>query len=123
MPVRRPSVAVSKVDDVPNGEIRDLATPDAGDKDDEDSRINSPAYMTDHCYARPVDEKSKQFENQFANDHGYSRCQGFFKKKKIIGCNVISANLICLHDVVVFYLFPNSALISATEQMALLGFF
>ncbi len=73
MPVRRPSVAVSKVDDVPNGEIRDLATPDAGDKDDEDSRINSPAYMTDHCYARPVDEKSKQFENQFANDHGYSR--------------------------------------------------
>ena len=80
MPVRRPSVAVSKVDDVPNGEIRDLATPDAGDKDDEDSRINSPAYMTDHCYARPVDEKSKQFENQFANDHGYSRYLRFFQE-------------------------------------------
>ena len=49
MPVRRASVAVSVVD-IPNGEIQD------------------------HCYAKPVvEEKSKQFENQFANDHGYSR--------------------------------------------------
>ncbi len=82
IPVRRPSVAV-KSDEIPNGsEIRDLV--DIVDKDvdvverdvvvDDDARIESPAYMTDHCYARPVEEKKKEFESQFANDHGYSRC-------------------------------------------------
>jgi hypothetical protein len=46
---------------------------------DEESRMQSPAYVMDHCYARPVVDKKKKepespFENQFANDHGYSRC-------------------------------------------------
>ena len=42
---------------------------------DRDPRIESPAYMTDHCYARPVEEKQKsnEFVSPFANDHGYSR--------------------------------------------------
>ena len=84
MPVRRASVAVVRVDEIPNGEIRDLDH-EIRDIDsteirdlvslekEEESRIESPAYMTDHCYARPVEEKTKEFESQFANDHGYSR--------------------------------------------------
>jgi hypothetical protein len=84
MPVRRASVAVVRVDEIPNGEIRDLDH-EIRDLDsteirdlvslekEEESRIESPAYMTDHCYARPVEEKTKEFESQFANDHGYSR--------------------------------------------------
>ena len=56
--------------DIPNGVIQDIVDIEK----DEEPRIQSPAYMTDHCYAKPVvEEKSKQFENQFANDHGYSR--------------------------------------------------
>ena len=81
MPVRRPSVAVVRVDEIPNGEIRDIdheirdisSEIRVGIEKDDESRIESPAYMTDHCYARPVDEKTKEFESQFANDHGYSR--------------------------------------------------
>jgi hypothetical protein len=68
-------VAVSKIDEIPNGEIRDLI--DIENDIDQDPRIESPAYMTDHCYARPVEEKEKEKSNEFvspfANDHGYSR--------------------------------------------------
>ena len=91
IPARRASVAV-KSDEIPNGsEIRDLVDiddrdVDVGDKDvviDGDARIESPAYMTDHCYARPVEEKKKEFESQFANDHGYSR-YGSIKKCPVL---------------------------------------
>jgi hypothetical protein len=85
MPVRRASVAVVRVDEIPNGEIRDLDSTEIRDlvslEKEEESRIESPAYMTDHCYARPVEEKTKEFESQFANDHGYSR----FVVESIVG--------------------------------------
>lgn len=47
-------------------------------EDSSDSHVGTPSHIAeDHCYARPQDieaeKTSSSFENQFANDHGYTR--------------------------------------------------
>ena len=71
VPVRRPSVIKA----TQNGETLPASTPAAPAIQIPEE---SPPHIMDHCYAKPSSEKRppaqrNTFENQFANDHGYTR--------------------------------------------------
>ena len=65
----------------PSKKTREIAddTSNSEIEDDEDDDMHGSHIDEDHCYARPSSEQknnqenSENFENQFANDHGYTR--------------------------------------------------
>ena len=75
VPVRRPSLLLQTQTDeeatpITNKQLAAVDTPSVPE--------NSSPHIMDHCYAKPSteleeDSKQQQFENQFANDHGYTR--------------------------------------------------